>query len=264
VTTLSGKTALVNRRLARHRPCQRACPRQGPEPRCSFHYGRGAVEAEGVIEEIRKPAVAPMRSPPISPPRTARTSSPSRPAASSGDRLDILVANAGVSKAATIEDTTVEDFDRLFAVNVRAPFFLVPAIAADPGQRQQHRPRLVARRACLRRARSPAYGATKGAVDTLVKALRLRRWARATSASMRLAPGVVRNRHVKLRQDGRRTRLHALASRRFKRLAQPADIGGVDRFPGLRRCALDHGRHHPGRWRLEAIEAAQPAAPRPP
>jgi len=36
-----------------------------------------------------------------------------------GDRLDILVANAGVSKAATIEETTVEDFDKLFAVNVR-------------------------------------------------------------------------------------------------------------------------------------------------
>jgi NAD(P)-dependent dehydrogenase (short-subunit alcohol dehydrogenase family) len=42
-----------------------------------------------------------------------------------GDRLDILVANAGISKAATIEEASVEDFDRLFAVNVRAPFFLV-------------------------------------------------------------------------------------------------------------------------------------------
>jgi NAD(P)-dependent dehydrogenase (short-subunit alcohol dehydrogenase family) len=42
-----------------------------------------------------------------------------------GDRLDILVANAGTSKAASIEDYTVEDFDNLFAVNVRAPFFLV-------------------------------------------------------------------------------------------------------------------------------------------
>jgi NAD(P)-dependent dehydrogenase (short-subunit alcohol dehydrogenase family) len=38
-----------------------------------------------------------------------------------GDRLDILVANAGISKAATI--MTVEDFDKLFAVNVRAPYF---------------------------------------------------------------------------------------------------------------------------------------------
>jgi 3-oxoacyl-[acyl-carrier protein] reductase len=42
-----------------------------------------------------------------------------------GGRLDILVANAGVSKAATIEELTVEDFDKLFAVNVRAPYFLV-------------------------------------------------------------------------------------------------------------------------------------------
>jgi NAD(P)-dependent dehydrogenase (short-subunit alcohol dehydrogenase family) len=36
-----------------------------------------------------------------------------------------LVANAGISKAATIEETTIDDFDKLFAVNVRAPFFLV-------------------------------------------------------------------------------------------------------------------------------------------
>jgi NAD(P)-dependent dehydrogenase (short-subunit alcohol dehydrogenase family) len=42
-----------------------------------------------------------------------------------GDRLDILVANAGISKAATIEEMTVQDFDKLFAVNVRAPYFLV-------------------------------------------------------------------------------------------------------------------------------------------
>ena len=42
-----------------------------------------------------------------------------------GDRLDILVANAGIAKAASIAETTVEDFDALFAVNVRAPYFLV-------------------------------------------------------------------------------------------------------------------------------------------
>src|SRR6202044_3555116 len=42
-----------------------------------------------------------------------------------GERLDILVANAGISKSATIESTTPELFDNLFAVNVRAPYFLV-------------------------------------------------------------------------------------------------------------------------------------------
>ena len=30
-----------------------------------------------------------------------------------GERLDILIANAGASKGAAIEETTVEDFDRL-------------------------------------------------------------------------------------------------------------------------------------------------------
>ena len=40
-------------------------------------------------------------------------------------QLDILVANAGIAVPATIEAQTIEDFDRMFAVNVRAPFFLV-------------------------------------------------------------------------------------------------------------------------------------------
>jgi NAD(P)-dependent dehydrogenase (short-subunit alcohol dehydrogenase family) len=42
-----------------------------------------------------------------------------------GDRLDVLVLNAGISKSARIADHTVEDFDNLFATNVRGPFFLV-------------------------------------------------------------------------------------------------------------------------------------------
>src|SRR5882762_5624001 len=41
-----------------------------------------------------------------------------------GDRLDVLVLNAGISKLARIEDHTIEDFDNLFATNVRGPFFV--------------------------------------------------------------------------------------------------------------------------------------------
>jgi len=65
-----------------------------------------------------------------------------------GDRLDILVANAGVSKAATIEDTSVEDFDHLFAVNVRAPFFLVQQLLPILGKGSS-----IVR--CLRSVRTP-------------------------------------------------------------------------------------------------------------
>lgn len=42
-----------------------------------------------------------------------------------GGRLDILIVNATLSYATTLEDTTLDRFDELFAVNVRAPFFLI-------------------------------------------------------------------------------------------------------------------------------------------
>jgi len=41
-----------------------------------------------------------------------------------GGRLAVLVANAGISRAASIAEMTIEDFDALFAVK-RAPYFLV-------------------------------------------------------------------------------------------------------------------------------------------
>lgn len=40
-------------------------------------------------------------------------------------RVDGLVNSAGVSTRGTLDDTTVEVWDRLFALNVRAPFFLI-------------------------------------------------------------------------------------------------------------------------------------------
>ena len=51
-----------------------------------------------------------------------------------GDKLDIVVANAGISKSAPIEDVTVQDFDDLFAVNVRAPYFLVQQLLPVLGE----------------------------------------------------------------------------------------------------------------------------------
>jgi 3-oxoacyl-[acyl-carrier protein] reductase len=85
-----------------------------------------------------------------------------------GERLDILVANAGVATAASIEDQTVEDFDRMFAVNVRAPFFLVQQLLPVLGEGSS----VVLLSSLAARASVgllPAYSATKGAIDTLVK-----------------------------------------------------------------------------------------------
>src|SRR5436305_9773807 len=43
------------------------------------------------------------------------------------DRLDVLVNNAGTIIPATVEETTLADFDRVFAVNVRGVFVATQA-----------------------------------------------------------------------------------------------------------------------------------------
>jgi NAD(P)-dependent dehydrogenase (short-subunit alcohol dehydrogenase family) len=42
--------------------------------------------------------------------------------------FDILVNNAGISKPATIEDVTEDDFDLLLQTNLKSPFFLIKAL----------------------------------------------------------------------------------------------------------------------------------------
>jgi len=106
---LTGKTALVtggSRGMGR--ACALALAAAGAQ--VLVHYGRGAHEADSVVAQIRK---AGGRADAIAMDFAAAdgASKLARQARSIiGDRLDILVANAGVSKAATIEETTVEDF----------------------------------------------------------------------------------------------------------------------------------------------------------
>src|SRR6185312_2905520 len=75
---------------------------------------------------------------------------------------------AGVSKAARIEDTTVEDFDRLFAINVQAPFFLVQQLLPILGSGAS----IVFLSSLAAHAvvgLLPAYGAAKGAIETMTR-----------------------------------------------------------------------------------------------
>ena len=45
--------------------------------------------------------------------------------------LDVLVNNAGITMNRSLEQTTVEQFDRLYAVNVRAPYFLCQVLLPE-------------------------------------------------------------------------------------------------------------------------------------
>ena len=191
------------------------------------HYGRGAEEAQRVVREIRAAggraeAIGADLSAPDGPHELAR-----KVRGIVGDRLDILVANAGISKAATIEETSVEDFDALFAVNVRAPFFLVQQLLPILGQGSSivFTSSLVARAAV---GNLSAYAATKGAIDTLVKHFALVLGPHGIRVNA-VAPGVVDTDMSSFTktQAGREA---ALGMQALQRVAQSDDIGGVVAF----------------------------------
>src|ERR1700689_2795830 len=98
------------------------------------HYGRSRQEAASLVVEIRrKGGNADAISADLGIPEGAALLA-KKVRSIVGNRLDVLVLNAGVSKSARIADHTVEDFDSLFATNVRGPFFLVqqlPPVLVD-------------------------------------------------------------------------------------------------------------------------------------
>jgi NAD(P)-dependent dehydrogenase (short-subunit alcohol dehydrogenase family) len=89
------------------------------------HYGHSAPDAESIVADIRSKGgrADAIRADLGTPDGATLLAEDVRSIV--GERLDVLVSNAGISKAATIKDHTVEDFDNLFATNVRSPFFLV-------------------------------------------------------------------------------------------------------------------------------------------
>ncbi|HTD60311.1 MAG TPA: SDR family oxidoreductase [Gemmatimonadaceae bacterium] len=195
--------------------------------RVLVHYDRGAAEAEAVVAEIGAAgghAVAVAAD--LGAVDGAHTLA-ARVRDLVGERLDILVANAGVSKSARLEDTTVDDFDRLFAINVRAPFFLVQQLLPimPPGSSIILISSLGARAAVGTLA---AYSATKGAIQTLVTHFAAAFGDRGVRVNA-VAPGVVQTDMSNFtKTDAGRDA--ALRMQALKRLAQPDDIGDVVAF----------------------------------
>jgi 3-oxoacyl-[acyl-carrier protein] reductase len=218
---LSGKTALVtgaSRGIGRASAL--ALAKAGAQ--VLVHYGTGEKAAAEVVAEIcraggrAEKVAADLRAP--DGPHVLAT----RVRAVVGDRLDILVANAGISKSATLEETTVEDFDALFAVNVRAPYFLVqqllPTLCKDSS--------IVLLSSLAAHAAVgtlSAYAATKGAIDTLVKHFAAALGQRGIRVNA-IAPGVVdTDMSTFARSDSGRE--FTLGIQALKRVAQPDDIG---------------------------------------
>ena len=103
--------------------------------------------------------------------------------------LDILVNNAGITPRGHIEETTPAVFDEVFAVNVRAPFFLVQ----QGLKRLRNGGRIInvssgATRIAL--TDIIAYGMTKGAIDTFTRTLAKAMGDRGITVNA-VAPGII-------------------------------------------------------------------------
>ena len=233
MTTLQNKTALVT---GASRGIGRATARALAEAGAHVlvHYGRSAQEAESLVTEIRT--------------KGGRADAISADLATSegaallakqvrtlvGDRLDILVLNAGINKLALIADHTAEDFDRLFATNVRGPFFVVQhllpllGVGSNIIAISSAVARTVVGKPGLENPSVLAYASTKGALETLV-----RNWAAILGPSgirvNAIAPGVIDTGMSSFTKTeaGREA---ALGMQALKRIGQPEDVADVVAF----------------------------------
>ena len=88
-------------------------------------------------------------------------------------RLDILICNAGVGSFAELEQFEAEEWDRIFATNVKGTFLLCKA--AVPHFKAQRRGHIVGIASDVSKrtfAHGSAYGASKYAQDALLASLR--------------------------------------------------------------------------------------------
>jgi 3-oxoacyl-[acyl-carrier protein] reductase len=201
--------------------------------RVIIHYGRSASDAANLRKQIQ----AAGGEADIVSADLAASDGPANLAKQvrelAGERLDIVVANAGVTKAAPIEEHTVDDFDTLFATNVRAPFFLVQQLL--PLLRDGSSVVLVSSLAARGAPSSsqgavslPAYASTKGALDTLVKHFAAILGPRGIRVNA-VAPGVIETDMSSFTKTEAGRDL-ALGMQALKRIGQPSDVADVIAF----------------------------------
>jgi 3-oxoacyl-[acyl-carrier protein] reductase len=232
MAALQGKTALVtgaSRGIGR--ATASALAKAGAN--VLVHYGRSVQDAESLVAGIRsKGGRADAISADLGTPDGATLLA--KEVRSIVGKLDVLVSNAGISKAATIKDHTMEDFDTLFATNVRSPFFLVQQLLPILGEGSNIivissiGARAVVGKPGLDNPSLLAYASTKGALETLVK-----NWAAILGPRgirvNAVAPGVIDTdmSNFTKSEAGREVTLGMQA---LKRIGKPEDVADVVAF----------------------------------
>lgn len=133
-------------------------------------------------------------------------------------RVDALVNSASIYEPAGVDDTTEELWDRHFAINLKAPFFLCRAFAAQLGERHGHVVNIADWRGTRPTASRVAYTLTKAGLIAMTQSL-----AQALAPNVQvnaIAPGVILPPPGKGEEYVRRL----LPSIPLRRSGSPADV----------------------------------------
>jgi NAD(P)-dependent dehydrogenase (short-subunit alcohol dehydrogenase family) len=107
------------------------------------------------------------------------------------ETVDALVNNAGIAQAATLEDTTDDDFDLSMAINLRAPMICARVLAPAMKERGYGRIVNISSRAHLGKTHRTAYSATKGGILSMGRVWALEYAAYGITCNT-IAPGPIR------------------------------------------------------------------------
>jgi NAD(P)-dependent dehydrogenase (short-subunit alcohol dehydrogenase family) len=150
--------------------------------------------------------------------------------------IEILVNNAGFSIWGATPELAVDDFDAMFAANVRAPYYLVAAFA--PGMAARGKGSVInigSMAGTIGLPGGAAYGATKAALGALTRS-----WAAEYGASgvrfNNLAPGPIYT-----RPEARQLFDTLGATTAVKRAAEPAEIAEIVAFLASPRASYVTG-----------------------
>ena len=136
-------------------------------------------------------------------------------------RLDIVVNNAGIRISKNVTDTLEEEFDRLFAINVKGTFFTCQLAA----RRLSDGGRIVNVSSAVTRMMLPEYSiysASKGAVDQITRVLAKELGERQITVNA-VAPGPV---DTELFRDGK-------TQEQIQQMAQMAALGRIGKVEDI-------------------------------
>ncbi|MGW2649807.1 SDR family NAD(P)-dependent oxidoreductase [Streptomyces sp. NPDC001393] len=145
-----------------------------------------------------------------------------------GRSLDILVNNAAVGHTGSLESATAQEFDRVFAVNLRTPFFLTQRVLPllSDGGRIINISSSVTRIAV---SHELVYGMTKAALDVMARTLAHSLGGRGITVNS-VAVGVTDTDMIAMLRQYPEAMAAVTAATALGRIGQPADIGDIVAF----------------------------------